>query len=390
MPTSSADLRLALAGLAALALAMGIGRFAFTPLLPMMESDGLLTISQGGLLASVHFAGYWIGALLAVRLPSSPGAVLQTSLVAVALTTLGMGLTTDLSVWLALRFLAGVVSAFTFVLVSNHVIKTLQASGRTALQAWVFSGVGAGIAVAGLGVLALMAAHAGSATGWQIIGAASLVVAVVLCAQFHNRFTASHVSSADGTHARTPLAWRPILAYGALGVGYIIPATYLPVMARDVIDAPLIFGWSWPVFGAAAFISTPLAVRAERFLTNRQLWVVSQFVMAAGLLLPALIPHIAAIIAAGICVGGTFMIITMAGMKDAHRIASGPDVHRHIAVMTAAFATGQMVAPIIAGWTYGVTQSFAAPLLLASAALVLTAAALPRRTRTAQLRRSRG
>ena len=378
MPILSAHLRLTLAGLAALAIAMGVGRFAFTPMLPMMEDDGLLSVSQGGLLASVHFAGYWIGALLAARLTFSPVAVLQMSLLAIALVTLGMGLTDEMAAWLGLRFLAGVCSAFTLVLISNHVVKTLQADGRVELQGWVFSGVGAGIALAGLGVLALMAEDAGSAAGWQVIGAVSLFVVLLLCLEFRGAFTAKRIHADGGAHDRTPLAWRPILAYGALGLGYIIPATYLPVMARDIIDAPLIFGWSWPVFGFAAFISTPLAIRLERLFSNRQIWAVSQYVMAAGLLLPALFPHIAAIMFAGICVGGTFMIITMAGMKEAHRIAAGADVQRHIAIMTAAFATGQMIAPVVAGWAYDNTQSFAAPLILASAALALTAAALTR------------
>ncbi len=388
MRSFSDDLRLTLAGLAALAIAMGVGRFAFTPLLPMMESDGLLTVSQGGLLASVHFAGYLLGALLAARLTIAPSAILQISLVAIALATLGMGLTNDMPVWIALRVLAGVCSAFTLVLISNHVVKRLHAGGRIDLQGWVFSGVGAGIALAGLGVLVLMATGAGSTTSWQIIGAASLIVATLLCLQFRGAFAANGARHAvDGEH-RVPLAWRPILAYGALGLGYIIPATYLPVMARDVIDAPLIFGWSWPVFGFAAFISTPLAIRLERFYSNRQIWSASQYVMAAGLLLPAFVPHIGAIIIAGICVGGTFMIITMAGMKEAHRIAAGADVQRHIAVMTAAFATGQMVAPVVAGWAYDNTQSFSAPLILASAALALTAATLNGRIQKSEMLRS--
>ncbi|MDA7947785.1 MAG: YbfB/YjiJ family MFS transporter [Hyphomicrobiaceae bacterium] len=382
MHSSSSDLRLALAGLTALTLAMGVGRFAFTPLLPMMESDGLLSVSQGGLLASVHFAGYWVGALLAARLSFSPAVILQLSLVAIALTTLGMGLSDDMTIWLALRFFAGVFSAFTLVLVSNHIVKRLQVGGRSDLQGWVFSGVGAGIAAVGLGVLALMADDADSMAAWQITGAVSLALAVLLCLQFQGKFTSGDATSGPGgTPERVPLAWRPILAYGALGVGYIIPATYLPVMARDVIDAPLIFGWSWPVFGLAAFISTPLAIRAERLFSNRQIWAVSQYAMAAGLLFPAFVSHISAIIIAGVCVGGTFMVITMAGMKEAHRIAAGADVQRHIAVMTAAFATGQMIAPAIAGWAYAAAQSFAAPLMLASAALALTAILLTRQPR---------
>jgi hypothetical protein len=79
---------------------------------------------------------------------------------------------------------------------------------------------------------------------------------------------------------------------------------------------------------------------------------------------------------AGICVGGTFMIITMAGMKEAHRIAPPGDVMRHIAVMTASFATGQMIGPVFASSVHDLTGSFSAALLITSAALVVTALAL--------------
>lgn len=380
MPSHATSLRLALAALAALALAMGVGRFAFTPLLPMMETDGLLSVSQGGLLASVHFAGYFLGALIAARLTVSPGTVLRVSIVAIALSTLGMGLTDAFPIWLGLRFLAGVCSAFALVLISNHVLRRLQAEGETQLHGWVFSGVGAGILLTGLAVLMLMARHMSSAASWQIIGAASLAVAAFLWFQFQAKFPADSENQQFHASQRAPLEWVPITAYGALGIGYIIPATYLPVMARDMVDAPLEFGLSWPVFGAAAFISTPLAMYAQKYVSNLQIWIASQFVMATGSLLPAAFPHIAAIVGAGICVGGTFMIITMAGMKEAHRLSAGGDAQRLIAVMTAAFAAGQMIGPALAGWAYAATQSFAAPLLLASAALALTAAALARRS----------
>src|SRR2546430_13524654 len=59
--------RVALAGLAALAVAMGIGRFAFTPLLPMMQDDAGISLAQGGYLASANYLGYLAGALLAMR-----------------------------------------------------------------------------------------------------------------------------------------------------------------------------------------------------------------------------------------------------------------------------------------------------------------------------------
>ncbi len=66
----------------------------------------------------------------------------------------------------------------------------------------------------------------------------------------------------------------------------------------------------------------------------------------------------------------------MAGMKEAHRIAPPQDVMRHIAVMTASFATGQMIGPMFASFVYDLTQSFAVPLIIASVTLIITAMTL--------------
>ena len=60
-------IRVAFAGLAALAVAMGIGRFAFTPMLPMMQDDAGVSLAQGGYLASANYLGYLAGALWAMR-----------------------------------------------------------------------------------------------------------------------------------------------------------------------------------------------------------------------------------------------------------------------------------------------------------------------------------
>ena len=62
--------RAAIAGLAALALGMGIGRFAYTPLLPALIEEAGLGLRAAGYIASANFAGYLIGALAASRVPA--------------------------------------------------------------------------------------------------------------------------------------------------------------------------------------------------------------------------------------------------------------------------------------------------------------------------------
>jgi len=221
-----------------------------------------------------------------------------------------------------------------------------------------------------------MVSQISSSLSWQIFGVVSLAGAAVVSMQLGSEVPDTFKATQAGNEPRTPLVWRVVIAYGAAGIGYIIPATYLPVMARETVQSPMIFGWSWPVFGAAAFLSTLLAARIQRHFSNRHVWAVSQTLMAAGLLLPVIHTHIFTIIIAGICVGGTFMIITMAGMMEAHRIAPAHDVMRHIAVMTAAFASGQMIGPVFASSIYQLTQSFSISLALTSMALVITALTL--------------
>lgn len=368
--------RIVIVGMCSLAIAMGIGRFAYTPLLPMMQNDGLLSILGGGLLASVHFVGYWLGAVYADKLPYSPKSTLQLSLIAVGVSTLGMGLTENFVVWSILRWLAGLCSAFTLVLVSNFYIKHLAEIDHADKHGWVFSGVGAGIVVAGLGTLALMIYQIDSSTSWLIFGMLSLLAAIVVSIHIGTEIPDTRSVATKDNSGRSSLIWSIIIPYGALGIGYVIPATYLPVMARDVIPSPLVFGWAWPIFGVTAFLSTLLASRLQRTFSVRQIWITSQFIMAFGLLLPVLYPHIATIITAGISVGGTFMIITMMGMKEAHRIAPANDIMRHLVAMTVAFASGQIIGPVFASWIYALSQSFSASLVFASVILAATALAL--------------
>ena len=279
---------IAVAGLLALAVGMGIGRFAFTPILPMMQEDAGVSIAMGGWLASANYVGYLLGALSVMGLRMRATSAIRAGLVTIGLATLAMGLESGLAGWLVLRAIAGVASAWVLINVSAWCLERLASLGRIGLTNTVFAGVGAGIVLAGGLCLALMHAGAGSARAWTVLGALSLVLTIAIWPAF--RPDVSSPASPERAEPRT-VVWdreslRLVLCYGAFGFGYIIPATFLPVMARQVIRDPAVFGWSWPVFGAAAMGST-LAVAALRSLmSNRRLWIVSHLVMALGVALP--------------------------------------------------------------------------------------------------------
>jgi MFS family permease len=139
---------------------------------------------------------------------------------------------------------------------------------------------------------------------------------------------------------------RLTLCYGALGFGYIVPATFLPAMARERLPDPLAFGWVWPAFGLAAAVSTLAAARIARKTGYRHLWIGANLVMAAGVAIPLAARSMGALLLSALFVGGTFMVVTMAGLQEARRVA-GANARRLIAAMTASFALGQIAGPLV-------------------------------------------
>jgi MFS family permease len=161
---------------------------------------------------------------------------------------------------------------------------------------------------------------------------------------------------------------RLVLCYGAFGFGYIIPATFLPAMAKEIVADPRMFGWAWPLFGAAAAVSTLYAARLSARLSHRSVWIGGHLVMALGVVVPLFAPGLPGIMASALLVGGTFMVITMAGMQEAR--TAGPRARALMASMTAAFALGQIVGPLVVGLGFSPALILAASILGLSAFLL--------------------
>jgi MFS family permease len=367
-----ADLMVGMLGLAA---AMGIGRFAFTPLMPLMQAQSGLTVAQGGWLAAANYAGYLAGALLWMLANPNPVIATRAGLVGVALLTLAMGLTGDFAWWLVWRFVAGIASGFVLVGISAWILPRLARAGRPHWAGWTFAGVGVGIAFAGILSLVIGIYGARPALGWLLLGAIAAVVLVMTWARFSKSPVASTTNAPVSTRRFDADAWLLIGCYGIFGFGYIIPATFLPALARELIADPSIFGWIWPVFGVAAAVSTIAASLMLRKVASRSVWATCQVVMAVGVAAPVVASNVGVLLVSALAIGGTFMIVTMAGMQEARRVA-GNAAPRLIAAMTAAFAFGQLLGPIVVGTFASHENALFVPSLAAAALLIASAAAL--------------
>lgn len=337
----------------ALAAAMGIGRFAFTPVWPLMAQEAGLSLAQGGWLASANYAGYLLGALAAVAWPIRRlRGMLAASLLAVALLTLAMPLWHGMAVWCALRLAAGYASASAFICVAAWRAVPAGDAREAQASAVTYAGVGAGIALTGLACLALAAWNARADTVWIALGGLALALSTIAWPGLRRQAAPPSSRAASAAPAARLPRDIPRLAlhYGAFGVGYIIPATFLPAMAKEIIPDPAIFGWAWPLFGLAAAVSCLMVPRLAQGRDSVQVWRAAQALMALGMLAVAVWHHIAAVIVAAVLVGGTFMVITQAGMLAARRSA-GAAAPRAAALMTAAFAAGQILGPLLASWS---------------------------------------
>jgi MFS family permease len=172
-------------------------------------------------------------------------------------------------------------------------------------------------------------------------------------------------------------AYGLVICYTLFGFGYILPATYLPALARQLVDDPRVFGLAWPLFGAAAAISTVLVSWRLGKANRLGVWAVSHVLMAIGVLLPAVWTSLGSIVVAALLVGGTFMVITMVGMQEVRARAEG-QATRALGRMTAGFALGQLAGPLASAGIARLTADHdgALRLALALSALGLLASAV--------------
>jgi len=245
--------------------------------------------------------------------------------------------------------------------------------GRPLPVGVLFAGVGSGVALAGVVCVLLMTMHSSSTSAWLVLGGLAAAITAVVWPVF--RSSGGKAVAAGPRPRWTGAEARLVLAYGGYGFGYIIPATFLPIMAREVVADPAVFGWAWPVFGASAAASTLAVSLLSGRYGSRAAWIGSQLAMAVGVAAPVFWPGIGGIVLSALFVGGTFVVITMVGVQEARAVA-GAHAPRLIAAMTAAFAAGQIVGPLSVSLMASAGGNFSAALLIACFVLLASAGAL--------------
>ena len=337
--------RSAVDGALALAAAMGVGRFAYTALLPPTQRALAMGDGLAGALASVNLAGYLAGVLAARQIASSPARspALRLGLAVTAAATLLGALTTSPAAWGVLRAAAGVASGLVFVLASAAALEIDAPPGK------LYGGVGFGIALTGA-VAALAPPEAGFGPPWLLLGIAAAAMGVPAW---------SHLAPLVPRDARAsgPLGdpaslgfglGRLSAAYFLEGLGYIVSGTFAVAAVRRTPGLEALAPWSWVLTGLAAAPSALLWSAVARRAGIRRALVLAHLGQAVGMALPSLSSSATAALAGAALFGGTFIGITALAMSAA-RVLAPASPGRLVGTLTAIYGVGQIIGPLAAG-----------------------------------------
>ncbi len=359
-------------GIVVLAVAMGVGRFAYTPMIPVMEHDVGLSVALAGALATSNLFGYLVGASLAMH-PITHGmrlAIVRWSLVGVVVTTALMA--GPPSLWIALRFVTGVCSGFVFVFASSIVLERAAAERQPAWPPIFFTGVGFGIAFSGVAVPAL--ARFGANATWigiAVIGALALLATIWWFAESAPAASVAEANiEAPLPKHRTIFVWLCAI-YVAEAFVYIIPATFLVAIIAKIPELSQYAALTWVFVGLAAAFATFGWIPAAARLGKARALALALALQCIGIAAPVFSHNAFAVILAGVALGGTFIAITLftTGLgRDIFPRETSSAVSR----LTALYSVGQIVGPIVAtqlALRFGSYQ----PSLLAAAAVAAIA-----------------
>ena len=361
---------LILTGIAALTIAVGIGRFSYTPILPYMISELNLTTTEAGLIASSNYLGYLLGSLIPIfpQFPKNIRSIFIYSIFISIISLFAMGLTNTFEIFILIRFIHGVFSAFVLILGTSLIVSHVQKKGKIFLGTAHFSGVGLGMALSAIVVSYLGFLNFKWDELWFSIG----ILAIILSFQII-KFTPiqkAEVKYNLKSKHKTNLGFSLItISYGVYGFGYVAFGTFISTMSRltpglektepyvwfvvGVTGIPSVFFWNW--FGSK--IGNDIGL----FLAN--------LILGLGVLFSVLINNEFGIFLSCMLFGISFVPITSMCLLEGQKRFSGSFIVS-TAILTFSFSIGQMIGPYLSGLLTDYYNSFFFSMIISGIVLI--------------------
>ncbi|WP_339435658.1 MFS transporter [Pseudomonas orientalis] len=357
------------ASFVALMMAMGIGRFALTPQMPHLLSEGQIDLTGAGLIAAANYLGYFVGAVDSIfaRSHHHIKGRLYGGLWLCVLLTLASFWAHGFWPHLLLRFGTGVASAWALVMITSLSQPLAIAAGRPRLGALVFAGPGLGIVLTGLLALGSNLLGQSSATLWLVYGAVALVMLLAILPFLPTPTTlAAPASNAGNNGSIAHLGW----IYFLFGLGYIIPATFLSQMATAQFKGAWQADLFWPCFGLAAAMGVVIASLRRKDPNTTRRWLMTTLWLQAAGVFTCLLGNAWGLALGVLLCGAPFLACMQLVMARLREIAPH-GYQRSTGLLTASFAIGQLSGPLLASVSSHLSGGLQPALVIAGCGLLV-------------------
>ena len=379
MSSQPARLKVMTAGIFSLLLTLGVARFAYTPLLPLMQRQAGLGIAEAGWLAAINYAGYLSGALLAMLVGDLvfKDRLYRVGLVVAVASTAMMGLSSDFTVWAVSRYLAGLSSAAGMLLGAGLVLNWLIRHGHRSELGIHYSGIGLGVVLCSVAV-AWMGDQLDWRGQWLALTALGGLLAVPALAWLPvpPRTVTNAGAQTWQDKPPTQLFLRLFMAaYFCAGVGYVVSTTFIVAIVERLPGLAGQGKWAFLAIGLAAAPASIVWDFIARRIGDLNALITAALLQVAGILLPVAGGGLALTLAGALLFGGTFvgivsLVLTMAGRYYPGRPA------KMMGKMSLAYGSAQIAGPAVTGWLATRFGSYQAGLYLAAGIMVLGTALL--------------
>lgn len=361
--------RVALCAFLALVVAMGIGRFAFTPQVPLMIGEHQLSLTSAAVVAALNYLGYLCGSFDAMRAVRRVEWRLQAGVWGAVALTLVSALISGPWLHGAVRFLIGWASGWAMVLIAAWSNEQLHRYQRPGLSAAVFAGPGTGIFISGMLAVWLHSQQVSAAWAWGAYGVLALILVALIARTLPRTGQLHRPETAPEPLRLTPGLKRLVWSYSLAGFGYILPATFLSQMATTRFPG-LISQFVWPVFGGAAVVGIAIGILTRQMGDSNRRLALVLWVQALGVFASDLIPGLAGLALGSALIGGGFLCVVQLSLQYARELA--PLHTRYLAgLLTTGYAVGQLVGPLLSAISTALTHRLEPALYVAGAALLV-------------------
>ena len=342
------NLSIIIAGMFAIIIGLGVARFAFTSLIPSMI-ENYLTITFAGILASLNFAGYLSGSLLSIFIKDiNQKVILFRFGIFLAITsTFVLGYSTNDTIWIIARVVAGFAGAMAFVVGSAIVMTKLQMESKTKAMGIHFSGIGFSILSTDLINRYVLSNNGTWQDAWIVLAFFALILSVysIYILSFDKKVNQNVHKHKFDTSIFNLFVIILIIAYFAEGVGFVVQGTFLPDIINNLPGLEGYGNITWTLVGLAGIPSCIIWMRLAHKYGSVNIIIIALLIQTVGILIPTFSSNIYLNLLSGIFYGGTFVGLVALFMNLGGQLSKNNPVVL-MGALTTSYGIGQVIAPL--------------------------------------------